>query len=119
MIKQDAGWLTFNLCIIFNQIYIHREYTGDLVHPLFYTFVPAHALLSDDDHFNIQLLSCNLNNTFDYKFRSNSLPDLTQEEYRINFDPNFEKRNVKYKRIINEIQFNDSDYDSQLNDIGI
>jgi hypothetical protein len=47
------------------------------------------------------------------------LPDLTQEEYRINFDPNFEKRNVKYKRIINEIQFNDSDYDSQLNDIGI
>ncbi|CAF3346412.1 unnamed protein product [Rotaria sp. Silwood1] len=94
----------------------HREYTGDLVHPLLYTFVPAHALLPDDG-IHTQLLGCNLSNTFNYKFRPYSLPDLTHEDYQINFDLNFEKRNVKYKRILNEIQFNDSDYDSQLNDI--
>lgn len=99
--------------------YISREYTGDLVHSLLYTFVPAHALLPSNNDIPTQLLSCNLSNTFDYKFRPRSLPDLTHEKLQINFDPTFEKRNVKYKRILNEIQFNDSDYDSQLNDIGI
>jgi hypothetical protein len=101
-----------------SQWYICREYTGDLVHSLLYTFVPAHALLPTND-IHTQLLGCNLSNTFDYKFRPRSLPDLTHEKLQINFDPTFEKRNVKYKRMLNEIQFNDSDYDSQLTDIGI
>jgi hypothetical protein len=72
-----------------------------------------------NDNIHTQLIGCYQSNTFDDKFRSYSLPDLTHEKYRINFDPILEKRNVKYQRILNEIQFNDSDYDSELNDIGI
>jgi hypothetical protein len=112
VINHDKGWLTFNFCINFNQIYIYipREYTDDLIHPI----VPAH-ILSPDDNIHTQLFGCHLSNTFDYKFRPHSLLDLTDENYQINFDPILEKQNVEYKDILNEIQFNDS----ELNDIGI
>ncbi|CAF0870156.1 unnamed protein product [Adineta steineri] len=93
-----------------------REYTGDLVQSLLYTFVPAHALTSKND-IHTQLLTCNLSHTFDYQFRPRSLLDLTKEKVQINFDLINEKRNVKNKRLLNEIQLNDSDYDSQLSDI--
>ncbi len=71
------------------------------------------------DSIHRPLISCNLSNLFNYQFRPRSLPDLTHEEYQIDFDPNFEKRNVKYKRMLKEIQWNDADYDSELNDLGI
>ncbi|UJR33358.1 hypothetical protein I4U23_020806 [Adineta vaga] len=79
-------------------------------------FIPAHALIPDDNQ-HIQLLTCyHLSHSFNYKFRSQSLPDLTQENIRINFDTKTEKRNVNYKRFRNEIQLNESDYDSDLNE---
>ncbi|CAF4720560.1 unnamed protein product, partial [Rotaria socialis] len=97
----------------------YREYTGDLGHPLLYAFVPDHALLSDDDS-HTQLLNCNLFDALDYKFQLSSLPDLKHESYQIDGDLNFAKKEkMKYKLSLDEIEFNDSDYDSELSDIGI
>lgn len=86
-------------------IYIFREYPNDLIY---------HILLPKT-HPN--LLGCYQSNTFNYKFRPSSLPDLTNENYQINFDINFEKQNIKYERILNEMKFHDDDYKSELNDI--
>ncbi|CAF2043424.1 unnamed protein product [Rotaria magnacalcarata] len=95
----------------------YREYTGDLGHPLLYAFVPDHTLLSDDDS-HTQLLNCNLFDALDYKFQLSSLPDLKHESYQIDGDLNFAKKEkLKYKLNLDEIQLNDSDYDSELNDI--
>ena len=66
-----------------------------------------------------QFFECHSSHLFDYKFRPLSLPDLTHEDYRIHFDLNQEQRQVKYQRMLKEIQWNDSDYHSLLNDIGI
>ena len=98
---------------------IFRDYTTDLVQPLrLLSFVPTYPSLSID-HVQPQLLTCTRFNSFPYKFRSSSLPDLTQKEYQIHFDLHLEKRNVKYQRMLNEAQWNDEDYHSELNDIGI
>jgi len=88
-----------------SNIYISREYTNDLIHPL----VPADVLLSDDN-IHTELFGCHLSNTFDDKFQPHSLLDLTDENYQINFNPILEERNVEYEHILN---------DSELNDIGI
>ncbi|CAF1260653.1 unnamed protein product [Adineta ricciae] len=93
-----------------------KEYIGDLTHSLVYTFIPAHALIPDDDD-NIQLLTCNrVQHRFEYQFRSVSLSDLTRRYRCIDFDLNIEQRNVKYKRFHDEIRLNDSDYESDLNE---
>lgn len=66
-----------------------------------------------------QLFECHSSDFFSYQFRSFSLPDLTHQDYRIHFDIQQEKRQVKYQRMLKEIHWIDSDYHSLLNDIGI
>jgi hypothetical protein len=76
---------------------IFRDYTN--------LVLPTYSFLSYDS-IHHPLLGCS---------QSNSLSNLTQKEYQINFDVNLEKQNVKYQYLINEIQFDDS----ELNDIGV
>ena len=99
-------------------IYVSRKYTSDLIHSLIYSLVPAHGLLLNDDT-HTRLLDCHLTYAFNYKFRPRSLVDLTHEDYQINFNIELEKKNLRYERILNEIQFNDSDYESDLDDMSI
>ncbi|CAF0848972.1 unnamed protein product [Didymodactylos carnosus] len=92
-----------------------REYTGDLTNPVLYSFLPSHAILEDAE-LRTKLYGCSISDTMDYYFKSRSLPDLRLSDYDIKINLENEKRNVKFKRVIDELKWNNEDMDSDLDD---
>ena len=71
-----------------------------------------------DDGLPTQLIDCAASDTFAYNCRPPSPSDLSHIDDHVEVDPETEKQNVKFQRILNDIPWNESDGDSDLNDAG-